>query len=148
MEKKELANILSEILIPIGFKKKSDYWVIDGNEFTKMINLQKSRFSNIFYINYGYIIKSIPLNSLTMHIFQGLGSDDNAENTRIKELLNLENNISNEDRANELKKFLFQKVVPNFQAINTETDLLKDLKLRPHLNDIPLIVKKHFNLNH
>jgi len=147
MEKKELVSILSEVLVPIGFKKKGDYWVINGDVLTKMANLQKSKFSNCFYINYGYILKSIPLDSLMMHIFKGLGSLDKAENTRIQELLNLENNISNENRAKELKKFLLEKLVVNFQAINTEEDLLTELKRRPSLNDIPLVVKKHFNLD-
>lgn len=40
MEKKELASILNEIFVPIGFKKKGDYWVINGDEITKMVNLQ------------------------------------------------------------------------------------------------------------
>lgn len=146
MEKKELANILSEVLVPIGFKKKGNYWVINGEEFTKMVNLQKSKFSNCFYINYGYLLKSIPLDNLMMHVFKRFGYLDKLENTRVQELLNLENNISNEDRVKELKKFLIEIIIANFQAINTEEDLLNELKNRPHLNDVPLVVKKHFNL--
>ena len=68
MKKKELSDAIGEVLIPNGFKKKGDYWLINGEEITKMVNLQKSQFSNRFYLNYGYIIKSIPLNNLMMHI--------------------------------------------------------------------------------
>jgi hypothetical protein len=146
MEKKELASILSEILVPIGFKKKGDYWVVNGEEITKMVNLQKSQFSNSFYINYGYILKSIPLNGLMMHVFKGFGSIDKTEQQRITALLDLGNNIPNEDRAKELNKLLLEKLVHNIQEVNTEEDVLNELKKRPHLNDIPLIVKKHFSL--
>lgn len=146
MEKKELANILSEILVPIGFKKKGNYWVVNGAEITKMVNLQKSQFSNSFYINYGYILNAIPLNGLTMHIFGGLGSLDSNENTRIKELLNLENNISDEERASDLKKVLLEKLVHKINLVNTEADVLEELKKQPHLNNVPLVVKRHFNL--
>jgi hypothetical protein len=146
MEKKELASILNEVLAPIGFKKKGDYWVINGDEITKMINLQKSQFSNSFYINYGYILKSVPLNGLMMHVFKGFGSIDKTEQERITALLDLGNNISNEDRAKELKKLLLEKLVLNIQEVNTEEDVLRELKKRPHLNDIPLVVKKHFSL--
>lgn len=146
MKNKELADTLSELLIPIGFKKKGNFWVINGDILTKMVNIQKSQFSNSFYINYGYIIKSIPLEDLIMHVFNGFGSIDVNENTRIKELLNLENIIPNEDRKRELKQFILDKLVSKIQAINTEGDLLNELKRRPHLNDIPLTVKKYFNL--
>lgn len=146
MEKKELSSILNEVLAPIGFKKKGDSWVINGDEITKMINLQKSQFSNSFYINYGYILKSVPLNGLMMHVFKGFGSIDKTEQQRMTALLDLGNNISNEDRAKELKKLLLEKLVLNIQEVNTEEDVLSELKKRPHLNDIPLVVKKHFSL--
>lgn len=146
MEKKELAGILSEVLVTIGFKKKGNYWVVNGDEITKMINLQKSQFSNSYYINYGYILNNLPLGKHTMHIFKGLGSLDSSENTKIKELLDLENNISNEDRANELKKVLFEKLVSKISIVNTEADVLEELKKQPNLNNIPLVVKRHFSL--
>ena len=147
MEKKELAIILNDILVPIGFKKKGNYWVMNGDEITKMINLQKSQYSNSFYINWGYILKSIPLENLMMHVFKRLGSADTNENKKIKELLDLENNIPNEERAKELKQIILDKLIVNIQAVNNEEDLLNELKKRPQLNDIPLVVQKHFNLN-
>ncbi|MDR2039440.1 MAG: DUF4304 domain-containing protein [Bacteroidales bacterium] len=146
MEKKELINILSEILIPAGFKRKGNYWVFNGHEITKMINLQKSQFGNHFYINYGYILNSIPLDGMMMHIYKRVASLDKTENLKIDELLNLENTISDDDRSHELKKMLVQKLVQNINLVSTEDELLNELKKRPHLNDIPLIVKRHFNL--
>ncbi|WP_316810332.1 DUF4304 domain-containing protein [Pedobacter heparinus] len=146
MEKKELASILSEMLVPVGFKKKGNYWVLNGIEITKMVNLQKSQFSNSFYVNFGYILNAIPLNGLTMHIFSGLGSLDDRENTRIKELLDLESKVSKESRTSELKKILLEKLVQKVRLVNTEEDLLQELKELSHLNNIPLLVKRHLNL--
>lgn len=146
MQKKELVNILSEILLPIGFKKKGNYWIMDGAEITKMVNLQKSQFSNSFYINYGYILNAVPLNGLTMHIFKGLSSLDSNKNARIKELLNLENDMSNEERASELKKVLLEKLVYKISSVSMEADILEELKKQPNLNNIPLVVKRYFKL--
>lgn len=145
MEKRDLANILNEVLIPIGFKRKGNYWVINGNEITKIVHLQKSQFGNYFYINYGYILNAIPLDGM-MHIYKRVASLDKNENLRINELLDLKSTISNEDRAKELKKLLFDRLVQNISSVNAEIDLLDELKKRPHLNDIPLVIKKHFNL--
>lgn len=146
MRKKEITNIISEILIPIGFKKKGNYWVMNGTEITKMVNLQMSQFSNSFYINYGYIINAIPLDGM-MHIYNRVASTDKIENTIIDELLNLENNIPDEERAGNLKNLLFEKLVPKVSLINTQADVIDELKKRPQLNDIPLVVKQRFNLS-
>ena len=75
MEKKDLIKLLDEIFVPLGFKRKGHNWVLNGDELSKLINLQKSNYSNAFYIN-----------------------------------------------------------------------LLNDLRKRLHLNNIPLVVKRHFNL--
>lgn len=128
MEKKELSSILNEVLVSFGFKKKGNYWVVNGYEINKIVNLQKSQFSNRFYVNYGYILNAVPLDGLFMHVFSSLGSLDSKENTRIKELLDLENNISNEDRAIELKKVLRENLVAKINSVKTEIDLLEKLK--------------------
>ena len=146
MEKKELISILSEILVPIGFKKKGNYWVINGGAITKIINLQKSSYSNAFYINYGYIVNSIPLGNLMMHIYNRVTSLDVDERNRITFLLDLESSISDVDRAKELKETLKSKLLEKIQAVNTEEDLAVELKKRPHLNDISLKIKQHFHL--
>ncbi len=146
MDKKGLANIITEALTPVGFKKKGNYWLINGNEINKMVNLQKSQYSDRFYINYGYILNSIPLEGEMMHVFNGLGSTDPDENTRVKELLDLENTIADEDRKVELQAVIQKKLIARMKSLHTEEDLLRDLKKRPHLNDIPLTVKKHLKL--
>jgi hypothetical protein len=146
MEKKGLASILSEVLVPIGFKKKGNYWVVNGTEITKTVNLQKSQFGNSFYINYGYIINAIPLDNLMMHIYRRVASTEKIENLRIEELLNLESNMPDEERTSELKKVLLEKLVHKVNLVNTEADILEELKEQPHLNNIPLVVKRHFNL--
>ena len=146
MKKKELVNILNQILSPIGFKKKGNYWLINGAVITKMINLQKSDYSDAFYINYGYILNSIPLGNLMMHVYNRMTSVDVEEKNRIEFLLNLETTISDEERTNAVKEMLQSTLIAKVQAVNTEEDLLAELKKRPHLNDITLAVKQHFDL--
>jgi hypothetical protein len=146
MEKKDLACILSEMFVPIGFKKKGNYWVINGELITKMINLQKSTFNNSFYINYGYILNSIPLGNLMMHVYNRFTSSNVEERNRITFLLDLESKITDEERRKELKEILQGKLIAKLQAVNTEEDLLAELKRRPHINDVTLAVKQHFNL--
>ncbi|BDG37471.1 hypothetical protein BV455_02197 [Parageobacillus caldoxylosilyticus] len=81
-----------------------------------------------------------------MHIYHRLSSSDKKENARIMELLDFDLSIPDEDRKNELKKFIEREIFGMFNKIHTEEDLLMELKKRDHLNDIPLCVKKYFKL--
>ena len=145
MDKKDLIKLLDEIFVPLGFKRKGNNWVLNGDELSKLINLQKSNYSNAFYINYGYIIKGLELTTTT-HVENRLTSTNKEEQKRITDLLDLETEIPTDQRLAELKKFITDKIAVQMQSVNTEADLLNDLKKRPHLNNIPLVVKRHFNL--
>lgn len=145
MDKKSIVKLLDEIFIPLGFKRKANTWVFHGDVLTKQINLQKSNYGNLFYINYGFIIKGLTLITTT-HVGNRLASTDKDEQKRITDLLDLETEIPADHRLTELRRLIDKKIVAKIQKINTEEDLLNELKKRPHLNDIPLVVKKHFNI--
>lgn len=146
MEKRDLMNLLDEVFIPVGLKRKGNNWVSNNKDvLSKIVNLQKSNYGNSFYINYGYIIKGLPLTTVT-HVESRLAGADRDENKKITDLLNLEVDIPADERLSDLRQIVTDKVVSKIQSINTEEDLLNELKKRPHLNDIPLVVKKHFNL--
>jgi len=146
MQKKELSDILNGLLVQIGFKKKGNNWIKNEITFAKIVNLQKSNFSNVFYINYGYIINSLPLDGMRMHIYNRVSSNNESERIAIVSLLDLDNQISDEERANALKIILQDCLVSKLLFIQTETDLREQLKTRPHLNDIVPAVKKYLKL--
>lgn len=147
MKNKIIFDTLDEVLSTHGYKKKKYTWHIKCNNITKIVVLQKSSYGEYYFVNYGFIIESIPLDNLEMHIFHGLGSVNRNENSRIKELLDTENTIFPEARILELKKIFLEKLLVDLDTTNSEQDILNQLKQRNHLNDIPIIVKKHFNLN-
>jgi hypothetical protein len=145
MEKKDLIKLLDEIFGPLGFKRKGNNWVLNRDQLSKLINLQKSNYSNAFYINYGYIIKGLELTTTT-HVENRLGSIDKEEQKRITDLLDLEMGIPTDQRLTELKKLITDKIAVQMQSVSTESDLLSVLMKRPHINDVPLVVKRYFNL--
>lgn len=145
MEKKDLISLLDEIFIPLSFKRKGNNWVLDGIELFKIINLQKSNYGTAFYINYGYIIKGLNLTTTT-HVENRLSSADKEEQKEITDLLNLENDIGDSQRLIMLKRLVIEKIVKQIESTNTQEDLLRELQKRPHLHNIPLVVKEHFKL--
>lgn len=147
MEKKDLMNLLDSLLTPIGFKRKGNNWVINGDEVNRIINLQKSQYGNSFYINYGYILNSLPLNGFVNHVSNRLGSEDKIEQNRITNLLNLSNDIEKEKRIEELTTLMKEKVINKIQYVKTESDLLEALKNMKYLYTVPPFVLEHFNMS-
>ena len=143
---KELVVILDEILKTEGFKKKGHNWLYGNEEITKMVQLQKSNFSNRCYINYGYIINSLPLGDLNMHLFMGLGSLDIRENERIKELLDLDNGLTDDTRHRELKLLFHNNLLRKIKPINTLIDIKNEVLDNKGKTLIPLVIKKYFEL--
>ena len=52
--------------------------------------------------------------------------------------------MSDEKRLLELKEIIFDNLMSKINKINSEKDILENLRQRKQLNDIPLIVKTHF----
>jgi len=146
MDKREIVTLLNETLVDKGFKKKGDFWVDNRGEIVKMVNLQKSNFGNRYYVNYGYILKSIPLKNEVMHVYNRLTSADARKRGKIERLLNLETEISDDERIAQLKDVLIKNLLTKIQSINSEEDIFNELKNRPNLNAVPVSVKKYFKL--
>lgn len=144
MEKEDLIQLLNAMLIPAGFKHRGSNWTLGNNELIKVINLQKSNFSNCYYINYGYIIKDLKLTTKT-HISNRLYGNTLDGHT-VQSLLNLENNINDDERISRLEEIINWKIMKKMEIVNDKKDLLCELRQRPHLNDIPGVVKNYFNL--
>lgn len=50
---RKLTDLMTRILKPKGFKRKRNAWIISSGECFGMINLQKSNYSNSYYVNVG-----------------------------------------------------------------------------------------------
>jgi uncharacterized protein YjdB len=118
MEKKDLIKLLDEVFVPLAFKRKGNNWVLNDDELSKLINLQKSNYSNAFYINYGYIIKGLELTTTT-HVENRLTSTNKEEQKKITDLLDLETKIPPDQRLAELKQLIADIIFEKMHLINT-----------------------------
>ncbi len=56
---KDLERLLAGILKPEGFRKKGRTWRLDAPETVAVINLQRSQWSESYYLNLGVLIKEL-----------------------------------------------------------------------------------------
>ncbi len=146
MEKAEFVEFLNALFVPIGFKRKGNNWVINGKEINKIINLQKSQYSNSYYLNYSYIINSLPLNGFRSHLDFRLTSFDKDEREGIRELLNFENEIDDAVRVVNLSKFIDDQIINQMRSVYTEKDLFEVLKGMKYRHTVPPFVLDYFDL--
>lgn len=112
-----------------------------------MIHLQKSNFSNLYYINYGFNIENLMDPGVTMHIFNRLHANNPNIQEKVVKTLDLESDLSSTKRRENLIYILQEFLLKEINNINTEDDLKKNLLSKSILNDIPLSVKNHFKLD-
>lgn len=142
MQKKELISFLNTIIEPFGFARKGDTWRKESEELTQVVNLQKSSFGNLFYINYGFNIKGLDYDGTTLHVFRGLTTkDDNGG-----QLLDFDNALVAEHRHKQIAEKLQALLSGELKEINTISELKKSLEKREHLNDVPIKVKDFLGL--
>jgi hypothetical protein len=137
MNTKEFTENIDLLLKPIGFAKKGNFWRKETYEIEKIINLQKSNFSRLYYLNFGYNLLGLQYNKVTMHIFNRLDQI---------ETFDLENGMDSNERIFKISETINKVLLPEMEKINNEKDLVNSLKNRIHLNDIPLKVKDYLKL--
>ncbi len=59
MERKIFKDIINKQLLENGFSKEGIYYYKEGDDIICIVGLQKSGYSNGYYINIGYIIKKL-----------------------------------------------------------------------------------------
>ena len=146
MDIKELIRIIDAELLLVGFKRKNKNWFFENLELIKYVELQKSNYSNLYYLNYGFIIKEINIDSKTRHVPKHLGGSIEEERIFLKDFLDLESNKAKDIIL--FKEYLTKNLDYFLNSINSTDDLRKfvinDLA---SLDRIPLVVKKYFNIS-
>jgi hypothetical protein len=146
MTNKEFKDIIDRLLKPHGFKRKGNEWRTETEDLIKMVDLQKSNFSNLYYLNFGYNFKGLGYHGLTRHIDSRLASSDTKINKIIRETFDLEIPMDDITRAKNLSNIIVNILLPKISSINNKADMLDFLKTKSTLNDIPLVVKEYLNI--
>lgn len=146
MTNKEFKDTLDKLLKPHGFKKKGNEWTVETTELYKTIDLQKSNFSNLYYLNYGYNFKDLDYGGTKHHINNRLGSTDTQMNKVIQDTFDLEKSIEDSPRIKNLSDLINNILLPEINSTNNKADIMNSLKTRPTLNDIPLKVKEYLKI--
>jgi hypothetical protein len=145
MDKKQLFNVVDSILLPLGYKRKNSRWQLVGAVVTKGVDLQRSRFGNRYYINFGVDINDIQ-DARDYHLFFQLGSGDKEIQKEIMDLLLLDNNMEDNYRRDKLTFYIREIMLKKLSELNTHEDIVADISSRSFLSIIPPVVLDFYEI--
>ena len=123
MTNNEFKEIFKNQLTKIGFKMRGNNFRLKTSEIETIVNLQKSNFSNLYYINYGYNLLNLDYGEVYTHVSELLPQS---------EAFNLESEYQN--REKDLLKIINEMLIPEISKIKTEKDIINLFRRKPYLN--------------
>jgi len=141
MERKELKKELKKVFISTlkknGFKRINKKWIIETDDLIKEVELQKSNYRDLYYLNYIFTFKNTPQEKFKSHIYSRYGIKS--------KVLDLENDLVNEKRLVLFEKMINELVITKINPVNTIKDILEIIKENPYYkNMLSKIFKEHF----
>lgn len=102
---------------PVGMEKKSGVWYRRSDEVIAVSDLQKSQYGPQYYFSQGFWLRALgderyPRGSTRCHISLRLETLIPQERRRIARLLDLEYEIADEERIEELVALLNERMLP------------------------------------
>lgn len=149
MESKDLKKIIEEVAKRNCFKLVNSNWVKESEETILVLNLQKSNFSNKYYLNIRVFIKG--LFDKFIKIDKTVLKNDTGDVFRrtppeFDPVLDLENDIELSLRIEEIEKLFNSFIIPfSYDALSIKG--LLDLYRRNQINLLPAVKDALENLN-
>ena len=123
-----LTEIIDRILFDRGFKKKSMTWFANNPEALLLVNLQKSRWSEQYYVNLAVWVKAlgetkVPPKEHLCHVRRRLTSFGNDQVDKALDLANPE--LSELERKQVIETQLVERALPFLDECGTLDGLTK-----------------------
>lgn len=147
MKTAEVSSTIFQKLKPLGAKRKGRAtFVLETQDLIKAIDVQKSDYSQLCYLNFGFTLKRVPTNGLKTHLMKRATSKDPIIREQIYRWLDLDSDISDSERAQGIEWIMDEIVLPEIQHINTENDLKEFILTLPTINLVPFRLREHYGL--
>jgi hypothetical protein len=143
MDNTTLKKTITDILVPLGFKKEgTNSWIRKAEEISMKVYLQKSSFSKLYYFNDYYIINKMHINSSGEN--ECFGDIKYSDYKLLSKMCDLESNISDDERVKILRN-LISKDFSNHRYIETEKEL-KEMLIKSNM-PVFLVIKKYLGID-
>ena len=153
MQKKDLVNLFDAEMRANGFIKKSMSWYHDESRIISLVNLQKSNYGNLYYVNLCTYFKALENQALTnpnvvdCHIFTRMDGVNN-NHKDFDYLFNLDEcELSLEEFKKQMRMCVQHNILPQLELLKTKEGIMNICKSTPgFINSIPMRVKAFLDI--
>lgn len=127
MDCKKLKKIVSEIASTLNYKSAFGGWYKQSNECIVVLELQKSQYGNLYYLNIKPFLDGFRENEyeISKKIFKNLPGNFPVRNPPgFETLLDLENNMSDEIRSSEINRVFKEFIDPYVDSLLTKKGIV------------------------
>jgi hypothetical protein len=143
MENKEFKNLFGAVAKLNGFKSLYGGWILESNECIMALELQKSSFSNSFYLNINIVIQGLWNKTyiVSKDLIKGVGHIP----TQIRDIecLNLDSTMEKSVRLDELHRLFLEIIDPMVKELMSKSGIKKSVE-NGKLNLIPAVKEELF----
>ncbi|MBK8255163.1 MAG: DUF4304 domain-containing protein [Polyangiaceae bacterium] len=118
MKSDAVSMALSDLVVAAGFVRKRDTWYRATEDLIQVLNVQKSRYGQQYYLNLGIWLK--PLGEVQFpkenvcHVRIRARQLDEATRAEFEKCLDLDSGITPEERENQIRRLVDDVVLPFF----------------------------------
>ena len=111
-----IGKVLTAELASADFTRRGSTWRLIGDEVVAVVNLQKSRYSQTYFLNIGFWIRELGENTQPQehkcHVRSRAGSLWASRSPSPNELLSEDSSISDEDRIEAFRVLVREELLP------------------------------------
>lgn len=122
IEKKQLKQAVDLVLKAAGFEKNGASWYLDSPEIVGVLNLQKHDFSDKYFVNISFLIRSLsagderPLHN-RCHIQTRVESVFPQDYEKLERIFKLDGDLDAKVQVDEVVAFFEQRVIPFVKSL-------------------------------
>ncbi|SDA69258.1 DUF4304 domain-containing protein [Sinorhizobium sp. NFACC03] len=128
-----VADAVSSLLKPLGFRRKSSSWYLENDETVLIVNVQRSQFGPQYYLNFSVVIRAISTvpqpkeyhGDIRFRLEETLPAHSHE---LCKKLLNLEYPLSDDERSLRLVELIKRHGLRLLLTCNSEAGLKEALE--------------------
>jgi len=152
LDNKRLIQLLDTFLTRHGFRKKSNTWYAYEGDIIKVIYLQKSSYSNLYYVNLSIYFQAIQYATMPKesecHLRTRLDNELVGYDKEYDYLFDLgKQHVDNDSYKEALNSCVENVILPQLDLIKTKEGFQQIIERNPvMLNIVPLKLKAYWNI--
>ena len=128
MDSKQLKNIFHKLALANGFVRKHSAWFKESTDNIVSLDLQRSYYSNLYYLNIKTFVKGMfgKNHTISKELTQDMGDIFRREPNNFNDVFNLDIEMPDSDREKKLNKLFSDFLIEYVNMMSDKSKIIKE----------------------